>query len=137
MQVELNTELAGFEQDDSRVNAHIIKRNGDERIYEDVSAAFLIGGDGAGSKCHYPYLQCIRYQLRPLGTVRKTLRIPFVGETLDEQHMLLADIEMTGLNTEVRPSFSDTIYIAHRSYSTGIPGGTMVLARMSNFINHW
>ena len=51
--------------------------------------------------------------------------------------MLLADIEINGLNMEVRPSLNDAIYIIYDSNSSGILGGTMVLARMSNLIDCW
>ncbi|KAF7798976.1 hypothetical protein EIP86_010205 [Pleurotus ostreatoroseus] len=80
--VELNTELVGYEHDDEKVVAHVIKRKGGEEISEDIPTPFLIGADGAAS------------------TVRKTLQIPFVGETLDGQRMLLVDIEINGLNLE-------------------------------------
>ena len=65
------------------------------------------------------------------GTVRKTLQIPFVGETLDGQRMLLVDIEINGLNLEVFSVDTTVIQIFTQNHSIGIPGETIVLARTS------
>ena len=47
--VELDTELVGFEQNESNVSAHIVKRNGSSEVHETVEASYLVGADGARS----------------------------------------------------------------------------------------
>lgn len=49
VRVELNTELVVFEQEDSRVVAHLRKRVGDEDKEETIQISYLAGADGGRS----------------------------------------------------------------------------------------
>lgn len=71
--VEFNTEIVNFRQDQAGVNAAL--SNG-----ETVRVDFLVGCDGGHS------------------TVRKTLGLRLEGETIDEKPMLVADVEVDGLD---------------------------------------
>jgi 2-polyprenyl-6-methoxyphenol hydroxylase-like FAD-dependent oxidoreductase len=71
--VEFNTALVTFRQDKESVSAEL--SNG-----ETVRADFLVGCDGGHS------------------TVRKILRLNLEGETIDEKPMLVADVEVEGLD---------------------------------------
>ncbi|GAA4532612.1 FAD-dependent monooxygenase [Amycolatopsis samaneae] len=73
VQVELGAELTGITQDESGVTGTLA----DGRRFE---AAYLVGCDGGHS------------------TVRKLLGLPLVGETEEEQRMVLGDVEVDGLD---------------------------------------
>jgi 2-polyprenyl-6-methoxyphenol hydroxylase-like FAD-dependent oxidoreductase len=77
--VELGTELVGFEQDDSGVTARL-RQAGAERT---VRAKYLVGADGGRS------------------AVRRTLALPFVGETDESQRLMLADVRAPGLDHDL------------------------------------
>ncbi|KDQ49588.1 hypothetical protein JAAARDRAFT_74621 [Jaapia argillacea MUCL 33604] len=81
--VDRGTELRSFTQDDSRVTAQIVKTlDGGEEICEEVVVDWLIGTDGAR------------------GTVRKQLGLAFLGDTRHNEHFLVADIRLEGLDRE-------------------------------------
>ncbi|KAB8191468.1 NAD(P)-binding protein [Nonomuraea phyllanthi] len=73
--VELGAELTGFEQDDEGVTATL-------STGEQVRCAYLVGADGGRS------------------TVRKQLGVGFVGETYEDERMLLADIRTGDLDRD-------------------------------------
>lgn len=50
VEVELGTELVGFEQDDTGVTAHIVKRDDTCEASKAVSVSYLVGADSAKSK---------------------------------------------------------------------------------------
>jgi len=81
VQVELGTELVGFEQDESGVRA-TVRRDGVEAggIRETVAADYLVGADGGRS------------------FVRKELGIAFEGTTDESIRMLLGDVQADGLD---------------------------------------
>ncbi|KAF9809379.1 hypothetical protein IEO21_07420 [Rhodonia placenta] len=62
--VERGTELCSFEQNTGHVVVHLVKRNGDQEIVENVVCRWLVGTDGAK------------------GVVRKHLGLTFLGEAL-------------------------------------------------------
>jgi 2-polyprenyl-6-methoxyphenol hydroxylase-like FAD-dependent oxidoreductase len=72
-QVEFNTAIATFRQDEDGVEAEL-------STGETVCADFLVGCDGGHS------------------TVRKTLGLKLEGETIDGKAMLVADVEIDGLD---------------------------------------
>lgn len=72
-QVEFNSAIVAFQQDQNGVDATL-------STGETVQVDFLIGCDGGHS------------------TVRKTLGLKLEGETIDEKPMLVADVEVDGLN---------------------------------------
>jgi 2-polyprenyl-6-methoxyphenol hydroxylase-like FAD-dependent oxidoreductase len=76
--VEFGTALDRFEQSDEEVSAVIVK--GEET--EAISVRWLIGCDGGHS------------------IVRKMAGIAFEGETLDEIRMIVADVEVLGLDRD-------------------------------------
>ncbi|MGK8522966.1 FAD-dependent monooxygenase [Nocardia asteroides] len=76
VRVELGTELVAFDQDHSDVTAALAR--GGAR--ETVRAAYLVGADGGKS------------------TVRKTLGIPFEGDTDESIRMLLGDVRADALD---------------------------------------
>jgi 2-polyprenyl-6-methoxyphenol hydroxylase-like FAD-dependent oxidoreductase len=74
--VRQSTELVGFEQSDDHVTATLRGPDGEERIDVD----HLVGCDGGHSM------------------VRKALGVGFAGETPDLPAMIIADLEVTGLD---------------------------------------
>jgi 2-polyprenyl-6-methoxyphenol hydroxylase-like FAD-dependent oxidoreductase len=76
-QVELDTQLVSFTQDAERVVAQVTHVGQSEAI----QARYLVGCDGGHS------------------TVRKIAGISFVGETWDEEHFLLGNVGVNGLDT--------------------------------------
>ncbi|KZT05394.1 monooxygenase [Laetiporus sulphureus 93-53] len=80
-QVEFGTELRDFEQFADRVDAHVVKRQGDAKIQETISSHWLVGTDGAR------------------GTVRRQLGLSFLGETRgEEMWFVVGDLEVEGLD---------------------------------------
>ncbi|MEV6971759.1 FAD-dependent monooxygenase [Hamadaea sp. NPDC051192] len=77
--VESGVELAEFTQDADGVTALLRKENGET---ETVRARYLVGADGGRS------------------VVRKTLGVGFVGETRDEERMILGDVRIEGLERD-------------------------------------
>jgi 2-polyprenyl-6-methoxyphenol hydroxylase-like FAD-dependent oxidoreductase len=82
LNVELGCQLVGFTQDADSVVANVTHAGKSEEI----QARYLVGCDGGHS------------------TVRKCAGISFLGETWDEEHFLLANVSVSGLDT----SFSYT-----------------------------
>ncbi|WP_433684398.1 FAD-dependent monooxygenase [Nocardia sp. CA-119907] len=76
VRVELATTLVSFEQDETGVTAELAHDGGAET----VRVAYLVGADGGRS------------------TVRKTLGIPFEGNTDDSIRMLLGDVSADALD---------------------------------------
>ncbi|WP_410673254.1 FAD-dependent oxidoreductase [Amycolatopsis sp. cmx-4-68] len=74
--VEFGTALAGFEQSDEDVSAVVVK----DGETETITARWLVGCDGGHS------------------VVRKQAGIAFPGETREEVRMLVADVEVDGLD---------------------------------------
>ncbi|KAI0264670.1 FAD binding domain-containing protein [Gloeopeniophorella convolvens] len=72
VQVELNTEIVGLEQREDHVIARLKTLQGES---ED-GFSYVVAGDGAK------------------GTVRKMLGVPFVGETKEEDTMLVGNVEV-------------------------------------------
>jgi len=77
--VELGMELVGLEQDDAGVTATLRGGDGSEEV---VRSRYLVACDGGKS------------------FVRKTLAIPFEGETWKDERMYVADVTVTGLDRE-------------------------------------
>ncbi|MEU5262271.1 FAD-dependent oxidoreductase [Amycolatopsis sp. NPDC021455] len=76
--VEYGRELAGFTQDAVTVTATVLGDDGPDRI----TARYLVGADGGAS------------------AVRKHLGLGFLGETHDQDRMLIADAVTTGLSAD-------------------------------------
>ncbi|MGK3208680.1 FAD-dependent oxidoreductase [Amycolatopsis sp. MEPSY49] len=76
--VEFGTTLVGFEQSDEGVSAVVVK----DGVAETITARWLVGCDGGHS------------------TVRKQAGISFEGETREEVRMIVADVEVDGLDRE-------------------------------------
>ncbi|EMD32572.1 hypothetical protein CERSUDRAFT_126688 [Gelatoporia subvermispora B] len=75
--VEMGTELTGFEQNADHVTARIAKLHDGVQTFETVICRWLAGTDGAR------------------GVVRKQLGLSFLGETRSsDQHMVVADIQI-------------------------------------------
>src|SRR6266566_3513912 len=101
-QVELGTPLVSFTQNAQRVVAQARHAGQDKEI----QARYLVGCDGGHS------------------TVRKAAGISFLGETWDEEHFLLGNISISGLDT-------------HFSHTWGNPmNGGLTLGWMSHS-NTW
>ncbi|TFK47960.1 monooxygenase [Heliocybe sulcata] len=80
--VEMATELLDFEQDSEKVVARIQKKADGNDLVETVNVKFLVGTDGAK------------------GIVRKQLGLKFLGETRDDTHILIGDIQIHGLDND-------------------------------------
>jgi 2-polyprenyl-6-methoxyphenol hydroxylase-like FAD-dependent oxidoreductase len=76
--VEFGTTLVGFEQSEEGVSAVVVK----DGEAETITARWLVGCDGGHS------------------TVRKQAGIAFEGETREEVRMLVADVDVDGLDRE-------------------------------------
>ena len=92
--VEFGSELKGFEQFEDRVTVQIVRRSHGEESLEEIEVPWLVGTDGARS------------------IVRKTLALPFLGETRQADEMIVGDIKVnTGLDDhEVGEIFIWTIF---------------------------
>ncbi|MET0235797.1 MAG: FAD-dependent oxidoreductase [Kibdelosporangium sp.] len=77
-QVELGTELIGFEQDDDGVTV-TLRRDG---VDEQVRVAYVVGADGGK------------------GPTRRLLGVAFEGETRDDFSMLVADVRADGVDRD-------------------------------------
>ncbi|OCH84203.1 monooxygenase [Obba rivulosa] len=78
--VELNTELLSFEQYPDRVSARIAKHADGVDTEETVDCHYLVGTDGGK------------------GIVRKQLGLSFLGETREDQHIVVADLQLKGID---------------------------------------
>ncbi|KAJ7912763.1 FAD binding domain-containing protein [Mycena leptocephala] len=78
--IELGTKLLGFEQHEDRVCAHI--SNELESVRDVINVKYLVGADGAK------------------GIVRKELGFSFLGETRQEDHLIVSDVIIDGLDLE-------------------------------------
>ncbi|MFF1822297.1 FAD-dependent oxidoreductase [Kribbella sp. NPDC058245] len=76
--VEFGTALSGFEQSDDGVAAVVVR----DGVAETVEVKWLVGCDGGHS------------------VVRKQAGIAFVGETLDDVRMIVADVAVDGLDRD-------------------------------------
>jgi 2-polyprenyl-6-methoxyphenol hydroxylase-like FAD-dependent oxidoreductase len=77
-QVERATELVGVHQDESIVTAILRGSGGEER----VRCQYLVAADGGRS------------------FVRKSLQVPFEGETWKDERMYVGDVRLTGLDRD-------------------------------------
>ncbi|KAK0489308.1 FAD binding domain-containing protein [Armillaria novae-zelandiae] len=73
-EVELGTELVSFEQSADRVVSRVLKTQGGQTVEETIESRWLIGSEGARS------------------VVRKTLGLTFLGETRQNENMVVGDI---------------------------------------------
>ena len=74
--VEFGSELRGFEQFEDHVTVRIVRHSDGEESVEETQVPWLVGTDGAHS------------------IVRKTLAIPFLGETREAIEMVVGDIKV-------------------------------------------
>ena len=74
--VEFGSELKGFEQFEDHVTVQIVRRSDGEESLEEIDVPWLVGTDGARS------------------IVRKTLALPFLGETRQADEMIVGDIKV-------------------------------------------
>ncbi|KAI0056069.1 hypothetical protein BV25DRAFT_1921304 [Artomyces pyxidatus] len=80
--VEIGTAMTAIEQDKHGVTSRLTKkREGTDNI-EFVRARYVVGADGAK------------------GIMRKLTNLPFVGESRDDMSMLVADVEIYGLEND-------------------------------------
>ena len=69
-----------------------------------------------------------------LGVVRHKLGLTFLGVTRPTEHLIVAEIEMTGLNSDVSTNPCLTVHFRKPNsipYSTGTPGETSQPERVS------
>lgn len=83
--VELGTEVVSFAQDGNGVTVNVAREGEQERL----RASYLVGADGGRS------------------VVRKGLGVGFVGETDDSIRVVLADVDLPGLDHAVGHWFGD------------------------------
>ncbi|KAH7914816.1 FAD binding domain-containing protein [Hygrophoropsis aurantiaca] len=80
--IELGTELLSFEQYPTYVAARVAKTSGAITVEEVINANWVIGADGAR------------------GVVRKHIGVTFLGETRNEDSMLVGDFRINGLDNQ-------------------------------------
>lgn len=108
--VELGTELVGLAQDGDGVTAHLTRRTGQGPQHQTVRVQYLVGADGArGTSWCLSLLQIFAHPSLYLGVVRKMINLSFVGETRDSDELVVGDVEVTNLSTDVSPLRVDTI----------------------------
>jgi 2-polyprenyl-6-methoxyphenol hydroxylase-like FAD-dependent oxidoreductase len=76
--VELGTELTGIDQDESAITATLRSDGGEERVV----CQYLVAADGGRS------------------FVRKSLQVPFEGETWKDERMYVGDVRLSGLDRD-------------------------------------
>lgn len=108
--VELGTELRSFEQYPDRVLAHLAKRHQDREEMETVVCHWLVGTDGAR------------------GVVRKQLGLSFLGETREDQHIVVGELEVQGLDFDHWHSWGDMTTKMLMLRPTENPGSFYLLA---------
>ncbi|KZP26039.1 hypothetical protein FIBSPDRAFT_855330 [Athelia psychrophila] len=80
--VELGTALSTFKQDSERITAVLTKSVNGKEHTETIDVDWLIGADGAR------------------GVTRKALGLTFLGETTENQNMVIGDVHIRGLSTD-------------------------------------
>jgi hypothetical protein len=75
--VEFGSELRGFQQFEDYVTVQIVRRFNGEESVEETQVPWLVGTDGAHS------------------IVRKTLGLSFLGETREENELVIGDLQVT------------------------------------------
>ena len=84
---ELDTELVAISQDKDRATATIVKHSGTDREHREViTYPFVVGTDGARGVC------------------RKLLGMTFLGETRNVENLIIGDIMVDGLESNVSSS---------------------------------
>ncbi|KZT69619.1 monooxygenase [Daedalea quercina L-15889] len=97
--VDLGATLYSIQPEDDHVEAHILRKEGDQELVETIKCRWLIGTDGAR------------------GVVRKQLGLAFDGEAFGPSlHLVIADVEVQGLDAEHWHHWGDmrTIVVAMR-----------------------
>ncbi|KAA1469152.1 hypothetical protein DENSPDRAFT_870155 [Dentipellis sp. KUC8613] len=89
IEVELATELVHLEQQEDSVTADVIRKQDGKETRNTITAKYVIGADGAK------------------GAVRKLLDLSFLGETRDALHVIIGDVEVTGIDQEHWHKFGD------------------------------
>ena len=74
--VEFGSELREFEQFEDHVTVQIVRRLDGKESVEETQVPWLVGTDGAHS------------------IVRKTLALPFLGETREDDEIIVGDIKV-------------------------------------------
>ncbi|KAA1469846.1 hypothetical protein DENSPDRAFT_646738 [Dentipellis sp. KUC8613] len=82
VRVELSTELFRLDQDEERVVAGVIQSQDGNEVRQQIAARYVIGADGAK------------------GIVRKILNLSLLGETREENHILVGEVEAFGIDSE-------------------------------------
>ncbi|MCX4091287.1 FAD-dependent monooxygenase [Nocardia sp. alder85J] len=101
--VELSTAVAGFTQDLDGVTVELRGPDGPATVRAD----YLVGADGGGS------------------TVRKTLGIPFEGETDESLRILLGDVTADGLDHDYGYWFAEPDAMTAGIGMSPLPGGQL------------
>jgi hypothetical protein len=104
--VELGTELVHLEQSDDIVTASLEKHTAGSNDVEKecVQFAYLVGANGgkSGSYLDYCYIVTGSMMTAAVGNVRKLLGANFTGVTRTEEWLLYGDVEIKGLDHDVR-----------------------------------
>ncbi|TFY65661.1 hypothetical protein EVG20_g5428 [Dentipellis fragilis] len=82
VQVELSTEFFRLDQGEGHVVADVIQRQGGNEVQQQITAKYVIGADGAK------------------GIVHKLLNLSLLGETREETHILVGEVEAFGIDAE-------------------------------------
>ncbi|KAI5117949.1 hypothetical protein M0805_004714 [Coniferiporia weirii] len=77
--IELGTEFSGLEQTEDGVSVKLLKTVDRRQVEENATFSFVVGADGARS------------------VVRNALGLHFIGETQDAVRMLIADVDIKGI----------------------------------------
>ncbi|KZP06146.1 hypothetical protein FIBSPDRAFT_966700 [Athelia psychrophila] len=80
-EIELGTSLSSFQQNEDHVTATLIKSVDGKEHTEQIEIDWLIGADGAR------------------GVTRKTLGLTFLGESRQDENVVIGDMQIKGLST--------------------------------------
>ena len=100
-EVELGTSLSAFKQDKDHVTGTLVKSVGGEDHTEEFEVDWLVGADGARGKIIFPYNQRSPLTDKLLGVTRKALGLTFLGESRQNENLVIVDLQVKGLSTAV------------------------------------
>lgn len=100
-EVELGTSLSAFKQDKDHVTGTLVKSVDGEDHIEEFEVDWLIGADGARGKAIFSENRCPLLTPKTQGVTRKALGLTFLGESRQNENLVIVDLQIKGLSTAV------------------------------------